>query len=282
MRSGLAIRAPDHLGDATMAIPAIRGLAALGGVVHGPRFLPALFEAVGLVGVEIRGVDEVPGEGTGVLLKPSFGAAWRWRHLARRIGISEQGRGFLLTDALPILANEHRRDGYDRVARAAGAEVARGAVPSSRRSGFVALNPWSPSSTVRWPGFRALADQLVANGLEVRFFAGPGEEAAVSALAGPHAVEAGLPLLAFARALAGAALFVSNDSGAAHFADAVGVPVLVIHGSTDPALTGVGGAVTGGPIWCGPCYRKTCILGLTCLTRISPEVVVGAVLARLG
>lgn len=283
MLEPLAIRAPDHLGDATMAVPAMRALAvaAPGSTVYGPGFLAGLFAALSFPAVTLRPSTDLPASGTGVLFKPSFPAAWRWRHLHRRVGLAGSARASLLTDPLPVAPGEHRRDGYARIAAHLGAPVqpTPRAPPASPR--FVALNPWSPTATVRWPGFRALAD-LLQDEVPVAFFAGPGEERAVRALAGPHPVHAGLPLPAFAAALDGCALFVSNDSGAAHFADALGVPVLVVHGSTDPALTGVGAAVTGGPIWCGPCYRKTCVLGLSCLHRITPADVAAAVRVHLG
>ena len=45
----------------------------------------------------------------------------------------------------------------------------------------------------------------------------------------------GAPLAEVKSLLAGASLFVGNDSGPAHMAAAFGVPVVVIFGSSDPA-----------------------------------------------
>lgn len=251
--------------------------------IYGPRVLGALFEATAFPKVLLRAADQRVEADVAVILKPSFRAAWQWRQVPRRFGLAENHRSTLLTDPIPLVADEHRRDGYARVAQAVlGSTFARHAVCWPRAAqtgpepGFIALNPWSPSPTVRWPHFRALADELSAD-FPVRFFAGPGEEDAVASIAGPHALTAGLSLPGFAAALRGARLFVSNDSGAAHFAHAVGVPVLMIHGSTDPRRTGTGVPVTGGPIWCGPCYRKTCVLGLSCLHRITPPQVAAVV-----
>ena len=276
------IRAPDHLGDATMAIPAMRAVAELGEtVVYGPQFLTALYTALDFCEVTVLPGTAVPTEGTGVLFKPSFGAAWRWRHLPRRVGLAINGRSALLTDPVVEQPGAHRRDGYAAIAAVLGAAVpVKPATPGfsqAARGHVIALNPWSPTATVRWPHFRALADRLTVElpDYNIIFFAGPGEERAVRDIAGPHPVVAGLPLLEFAAALQDVALFISNDSGAAHFADALGVPVVVVHGSTDARLTGTGFAVSGGPIWCGPCYRKTCLLGRTCLERIPVEAVVG-------
>jgi ADP-heptose:LPS heptosyltransferase len=283
----LDIRAPDHLGDGVMALPAIRALAALGPArVYAPRWGPELYEGLhdALHGaLEVRPVTARPDGDIGVLFKPSFGAAWRWRHLPRRIGLATARRGPLLTDVVPVRV-EHRREGFARVAAVLGAEVTglptysrRGHAPGSLPARFVGLNPWSPSATVRWPHFRALANQLAGEGRGVVFFAGPGEGAAVRAIAGPHAVVEGLSLPEFAAALDRCAVFVSNDSGAAHFAAACGTPVVVVHGSTTASRTGVGSAVEGPDLWCRPCYGKRCFVGLGCLRAVDAERVAAVV-----
>jgi len=47
---------------------------------------------------------------------------------------------------------------------------------------------------------------------------------------------AGVPLAEVKSLLASASLFVGNDSGPAHMAAAFGVPLLVIFGTSDPAI----------------------------------------------
>jgi ADP-heptose:LPS heptosyltransferase len=49
---------------------------------------------------------------------------------------------------------------------------------------------------------------------------------------------AGAPLSEIKALLAGAALFVGNDSGPAHMAAAFGVPSIVIFGPSDPEIWG--------------------------------------------
>lgn len=272
-----AIRAPDHLGDGVMALPAIRAIAALGPtVVYAPRWGPELYD-----GLDVRPRDEPPVGEVGVLLKPSFGAAWRWRTLKRRVGLSTMGRGLLLTEAITV-RDEHRRQGYARVAAALGARVE--GLPSYTRRGvasdtppdFIGLNPWSPTVTVRWPHFRALADMLAARGAPVVFFAGPGEGTAVRAMAGPHQMVEGLSLPDFAATLDKCREFVSNDSGAAHFAAACGVAIAMIHGSTAATVTGVGRAIDGPELPCRPCYRKSCFRALECLSAVEPAQVLAS------
>lgn len=267
----LAARAPDHLGDAVMALPALSALAALGPLtVHTRgRWAPELYAGFTLAGAEPPAAADVA-----VLFKPSWHAAFQWRHL-RTIGV---GPAAVYAVALEE-RREHRRERYARLAAAAGAVgagepvyAARGVAPPLPPA-FVALNPVSPSATVRWPGFAALAARLAPG--PVVAFCGPGEGAAARAAVGPDVpVVEGLSLPDFAAALAGATAFVSNDSGAAHFAAACGVPVVMVHGSTAPERTGVGRPVERPTrLWCQPCYRKTCLWGTPCL-----DVAVQAVL----
>ncbi|MBM4368856.1 MAG: glycosyltransferase family 9 protein [Deltaproteobacteria bacterium] len=272
----IAVRAPDHLGDAVMALGAITALSRLAPVEVWTRGRWGQ-ELYGDVAARVHAGDGPPAEAApAVLFKPSWHAAWQWRGLPT-VGVGPRG---LLGVALPE-REEHRRERYARIAMAAGAtDVATSSYSSRGNSppvppGHVGLNPWSPSPTVRWPRFRALADRLEAEGHAVVVYCGPGEVAEVSAQMGRAAV-AGLSLPDFAAALDRCAAFVSNDSGAAHFAAACGRPVVVVHGSTAPALTGTGRAVVGEPLWCQPCYRKTCFWGRPCLDRVSVDAVIAA------
>lgn len=271
----IAVRVPDHLGDAVMALGAIDALAATGDVTvytrgRWARELYAEFS--------VRPGDEVPASADrAVCFKPSWHAARRWAHLPT-VGVGPPGR-YRLT--LPE-AKEHRRERYARIAVAAGAKSVGPSVyrprgtPISLPARFVALNPWSPSSTVRWEGFAALAELLQP--MPTVAFCGPGEVDAARAAVGPFTrVVAGLSLPDFAASLADCAVFLSNDSGAAHFAAACGVPVVMVHGSTAPERTGVGEPVElPARLWCQPCYRKTCLWGRPCLA-----VGVEAVAARV-
>ena len=258
----LSIRAPDHFGDGVMALAAVAGLggcAATLGVrawVHAPPWGTELYGW--LPGVEVVARDVTPRQGsTGVLLKPSFGAAWRWRNLPERVGIAGNGRGWLLTGAIRDVPGEHRRQGYARVAGALGASVPVDARPSfaprapweawSPGPGFVALNAWGRTPSTRWPFMSALADLLVREGRAVVFLAGPEEGNPVRALASGHPVLEHRELAPLASLLRSAALVVSHDSGLAHFAEACGASVLVVHGPTDPRVTGAGIGVSAVP-----------------------------------
>ncbi len=143
------------------------------------------------------------------------------------------------------------------------------------------LNPVSVSGAVReWPGFGALAARLDR---PVVFYGGPGEEERVGAIANGAEQRVGLSLPGFARSLRQCAAFVSNDSGAAHFARACGVPTVVVFGSTTASRTGPAGAVAveGPPVHCRPCYKQRCRHAYECYA-IDVDEVLSAVRELVG
>jgi ADP-heptose:LPS heptosyltransferase len=92
----------------------------------------------------------------------------------------------------------------------------------------------APGKTWHAAGFLAVACYLREScGLEPVFIAGPGDN--LQAFRACRTV-AGAPLAEIKSLLRGAALFVGNDSGPAHMAAAFGLPVVVIFGSSNPAI----------------------------------------------
>jgi hypothetical protein len=109
--------------------------------------------------------------------------------------------------------------------------AAQGAYPqlpvARRDEGFAVIHPFSGGARKNWPlaRFRAVADQLP---MPVVWCAGP-EETLDGAT--KFADLGGL-----IRWLAGARVFLGNDSGIAHVAAACGVPVVAVFGPTDPGV----------------------------------------------
>jgi ADP-heptose:LPS heptosyltransferase len=93
----------------------------------------------------------------------------------------------------------------------------------------------APEKAWRADGFLAVAEHLKQTGMEPVFLGGAGDD-----LSPFHAYRAmaGAPLAEIKALLAGAALFVGNDSGPAHMAAALGVPSVVVFGPSDPAIWG--------------------------------------------
>lgn len=256
----VVVRAPNHLGDGVMSLPAVEALADRGPVVvHAPSWGQDLY---GPLGVAVRPVRQ-PLEGdVAVLFPPSLRAAWEARRVPRRVGVVADGRGPWITD--PVVAGPHTADTYRRLAEAVGGSVAgppvwRGATLGSAVAphGHLALNPLSATPATReWSGWTGLAARWPG---PVVFYGGPGEAARLADVARGFPQVVGLPLPALAGSLGRAVAMVSVDTGPAHFARAVGLPTLVVHGSTSPAGSGpAGSTAVEGEAPCRPCYRAAC------------------------
>jgi heptosyltransferase-2 len=79
----------------------------------------------------------------------------------------------------------------------------------------------------------------------------------------------------------GARALVANDSGAPHVAAALGVPCVVLFGSTSPAWTAPRGGdvrVLQHKVHCNPCFRRTCPTQLECFNGIAVGDVVSSVM----
>jgi ADP-heptose:LPS heptosyltransferase len=93
----------------------------------------------------------------------------------------------------------------------------------------------TPEKTWRADGFLEVARQLKALGLEPIVIGADCDD-----LAPFHDffIVQGAPLAKVKTLLAGASLFIGNDSGPAHMAAAFGLPVVVIFGNSNPAIWG--------------------------------------------
>jgi heptosyltransferase-2 len=231
----------------------------------------------------------------------------------RRIGYATDRRRWLLTDALPAPAGTaHQLRDYDGLLEAAGIspdrdpprlpipeETSRRAEQALEAAGLVSaknlvlLAPGSAfAPTKRWPSDRyaRLADALSARGFAAALVIGPGEAEIGTRVAGLARTR--VPVLGedldpveLAAVLARARVLVSNDSGPAHLAAAVGTPVAVLFGPTDPGRT----APSGSPAWvldryvfCSPCFLTRCPYGHECMKEIEVEDVLRAVEELLG
>lgn len=102
---------------------------------------------------------------------------------------------------------------------------------------YAVLHPFAatPEKTWRAAGFLAVAAHLKQSGMEPVFIGGPSDDLT------PYRdfpSISGAPLSETKHLLSTASLFVGNDSGPAHMAAAFGLPVVVIFGTSDPAIWG--------------------------------------------
>ena len=79
-------------------------------------------------------------------------------------------------------------------------------------------------------------------------------------------------------------LVLTNDTGTMHLAAHLGVPVVAIFGSTEPALTGPlgsGHTILRRHVECSPCFLRECPIDFRCMKAVTTESVIAAVSAHL-
>jgi heptosyltransferase-2 len=230
-----------------------------------------------------------------------------------RVGYATQGRAALLTHPLPVPEwRGHRHEvfyylniiaGLERLLRgssdiearepdsslAVNGDARREALALLRESGggdsrpLVALCPGSTNSRAkRWPSerFASLADMLAERAGAQVFLIGAREELDISeevarlAHHRPHILTGRTNLAQTAALLSAADLLLTNDTGPAHVAAAVGCPVVVIFGPTNPETTrpfSTLAEVVRKPPVCAPCMLRDCPIDHRCMTAITAE-----------
>jgi predicted lipopolysaccharide heptosyltransferase III len=154
---------------------------------------------------------------------------------------------------------------------------------------FVLIHPAAAFDTKTWAAekFARVVEHLAARGLASVAVAAPNEESVVAEVR----AQTRAPLVSFTdlslpevTALAArAALFVGNDSGIAHIAAAVGVPQVVVFGSSNVAhwrpWSRVPSEVVREEMPCAPCPGYTCAEfdAPECIRRVSVERVTAAI-----
>ena len=309
------MRSPNWLGDAVMALPAVRNLKTMlvkePLTVAAPEKLAALWQACPFVDRVI--VLEQPknirasakqlraGKFSSAILLPNSlrTAAEAWlAGIPQRVGYARGGRRLLLTHAVPVPARNpvrlHQRFYYlDLVTALDGPsddslpELRKEPATMTHPRPLVAICPgaeYGPAK--RWPAenFLAVAQHFILKrNARIVLLGAPGDAPLAEELAKqlPDAENrAGKTTLAeFLAALASSRLVLCNDSGAMHVASALGVPTVVIFGSTEPQLTGPMGphtSVLRHHVPCSPCFLRECPIDFACMKSITPDMAVAA------
>jgi lipopolysaccharide heptosyltransferase II len=318
----LLIFAPNWLGDAVMALPAMADLRrampdARIDVAARPHIAPLFALTTGVDEVVVIGgagnaSDLVRGRHANavLLLTNSFQTALTvWRAgVPERWGYRTDWRGPLLTRSIrPPFDAVHQATYYQQLVRALGCEngpleprleaTAEGKQSGlellvdggwDERAPLVALAPGAAyGGAKRWPAerFAALAASLARDGVRSVLVGGPADAAAgaeVGRILGTRLDIMNLigrtDLATLAGVLVRCRTLVSNDSGAMHFAAALGVPVTAIFGPTDERATSPLGrsgrpapAVLTHQVWCRPCMLRECPLTHRCMKLITAE-----------
>lgn len=250
-----------------------------------------------------------------IMLPNSLRSAWVcWRSGAkRRLGFNRDGRGFLLTDRLPVpnkipdgyepmpmvdyyaqlaiaLGCEHPGDqlrlfttpdcdlAVSERLEQCGIDSARPLVVISPGANFGASKCWAPER------FAAVADQLIEKyGVAVAMSPGPGEEplaqAIQDAMSHPSAllVAPCLTLGELKSLIERSVLLLGNDTGPRHFARAFNVSRVTVFGPTERRWTDTshgGETIVQVDVPCGPCHKKVCPLTHhDCMTLVTVDMV---------
>ncbi len=315
------VRSPNWLGDAVMALPAVRNLKTMMGheslTVAAPEKLAALWKKCPFVDhvIPLHQPKNLPitvaelreGKfGSAVLLPNSLRtAAEAWQaKIPQRIGYARGGRSLLLTHAIPAPprnpARMHQRYYYlDLVTAIGGPSDA--SLPKLRKEPTVvtgwrglvlAICPgaeYGPAK--RWPveNYVAVAQHFVETRKAKILLLGapvdmPLAEQFLKLMPGADNRVGKTTLAQFIAALVSARLVLCNDSGAMHLASALGVPTLAIFGSTEPQLTGPMGARSRAlrhHVPCSPCFLRECPIDFACMKGITTDMAIASAEALL-
>jgi heptosyltransferase-2 len=308
------VRSPNWLGDAVMALPAVRNLKTMLEddplAVAAPEKLAALWQKCPFVDqvIALEKPRNLPATarqlrggkfGSAVLLPNSLrSAAEAWQAgIPQRLGYARGGRGLLLTHTLPAPARNparlHQRFYYLDLVTALGApgdpslpKLRKEPTTVSGSRGLVlAICPgaeYGPAK--RWPveNFVVVARHFIATRKAKIILLGAPVDMPIAEEFTRQLPEAenrvGKTSLAeFMAALVSARLVLCNDSGAMHLASALGVPTLAVFGSTEPQLTGPMGPrsrVLRHHVPCSPCFLRECPIDFACMKGISPELAI--------
>lgn len=157
---------------------------------------------------------------------------------------------------------------------------------------WAVIHPGATAPSRRYPPeqFAQVARLLSAQGLTLLFTGSGGEKALledIRQMAGGvgHLMSQDLELEELATLIARAPLLISNNTGPAHMAAALGTPVVDLYALTNPQHTpwAVPSRVLSHDVPCRWCYSSVCREGHhLCLRGVAPEEVVAAALELLA
>ncbi len=312
----LLVVAPNWLGDAVMALPAIadvvRAWPRTALTVAARSVVAPLFGMVpGVAAVVPTELTAQAPYDAALLLTNSFHSAMSvWRAgIPERWGYRRECRGPLLTRAVAPPIGVHQAQYFQQLVDAlgfasgpleptlhVGPEVVARAQQMLTEQGWdrtaplVAFAPGAAyGSAKRWPvaSFADAVRSFQADDVVAVLVGSPADREAGEELrqllgSGGETIDligqTDLPLLA--GVLAECRALVSNDSGAAHLGAALGVSVTVVFGPTDERATHPIGrrapVVLTHKVWCRPCMLRECPLDHRCMKGIEVGAVVSA------
>ncbi len=231
---------PGAIGDFVVSLPALECLRdgylevwAASANVPLARFAD-LARSIASTGLDLLGITAPPPRLLDELQSFDSIVSWYGSNRAEfREAVAALGLPCTFFPALPDRPGMHAVDFYlEQVQSLAGCRS--DGIPriacGGARSDYAVIHPFSGSPKKNWPldRFQALARRL-ERVMPVRWCAGPDDPPL------ENAVRIG-DLYELACWLAGARLYIGNDSGITHLAAAAGTPVLALFGPTDPEI----------------------------------------------
>ena len=293
----LLVRVPNWLGDLVMSMQALSGLNALpGGTAFWAHRRVAGLLPVFFPDTPVMDKDESPPRGrfdSLLLLTDSFSSALAGFRagIPERTGRTGQFRSALLTRRIrpPEGRSRHHSIDYEELASAVGARPGPVVIPRfDPAPPHIAVFPGAAyGSSKIWNGFPEAAIRLSQEtGLGAVFYGSAGESSLIESMAsgsgGVIEAAVGLPLPELCRRLSGASAALGNDSGGMHLTALLGVPSVVLFGSTSPEWTAPRGPsitiVRASGFDCSPCFEPTCRKGAEalCMESITVDEILDA------
>jgi len=311
MSARLVILAPNWLGDAVMALPAIADVRrampdATITIAARPSVAPlfALVDSVdAYMALPPNPSTSLAGFDAALLLPNAFRSAFdAWRAgVGERWGYRTDARGLLLTRAIAAPARVHQVEYYQHLVRALGCpsgpneprlvvgDTARdegrarlAAAGWNGRTPLVALAPGAAyGGAKRWPAesFNALVADLARDGVQTVTIGSAADAPTTKDVRATFDLVGKTDLPELAGALVHCRTLVTNDSGAMHLAAAAGVPVTAVFGPTRDRETrpiGDRHAVLTHDVWCRPCMLRECPLDHRCMVGIAASDVLAS------
>ncbi len=326
----ILIRATNWIGDAVMSLPAVRSVRERFSNAHiavlarpwvadlyasesaVDRIIPYISRS-GFAGLKskLRVASALRNEAfdCAILLQNAFEAAAiaKLAGIPQIIGYNRDGRGWLLSQAIPVPAKgeipPHERFYYLELLRRAGILETLPESPEIRLSGISGLAEQGRERMARLPlpmpviglspgaafghakrwlpeRFADAAESLAReHHAGVCLFGAATEHALCKEVASRIGKDVEVCNLAgqtslreFMELAAACCLFLTNDSGSMHIASALGVPTVTVFGATDPITTGPTGnraRIIREPVSCSPCLLRECPIDHRCMTGVT-------------
>ncbi len=320
-RFRILIRSSNWLGDAVMSVPAVRAIKKGRPDAHvtvlAPEKIVPMWKLISEVDEvlalsdksllsAIRAVRRQPHFDVAILFPNSLRSALEVLFVPRKVGYRGHGRAWLLNQIVrePRRAGppEHHAIRFLRIADDCGADVDLTAkidnfsltqASNLKHRTSLGLCPgaeYGPAK--RWlPERFAETAASVSDGSDAKWvLLGTKSDAAIgetiAAKLGDKCVNriGQTTLDELISDLRDCRVLLTNDTGTMHLAALLGVPVVAIFGSTEPALTSPLGdrhIIVRRHVECSPCFLPECPIDFRCMKEVTTQEVVNAMMSIL-